>query len=217
MLLTQPCHLTHAIRSNDILGDVTDVHSVTCSDCSLNLLPRTPHHELLLVVIEQLTVSNLQNIRRQIASLCMDYCIGRLASLALKTEMKSEAKKTYKEARKIAKNFLKTDPEDFLLWTKLVKIENLNKNLIECKKITYNGLSMCKKQSDALLMCRTYAELAFEKDPESVKRVLSALADGQNFSSYLQQEKEVSAAILLRASRLLERLCEELGCIYQQV
>ena len=76
---------------------------------------------------------------------------------------------------------------------------------------------MCKNQSDALLLCRSFVELAFNKDGESVKQVVSALANGQNFADYLQRNKEISAATLLLVSRSLERLCEEPGCLYQQV
>ena len=78
-------------------------------------------------------------------------------------------------------------------------------------------MQCAKKQSDALLLCRSFAELAFDKDGELVKRVVSALADSQNFADYLQRNKEISATTLLRVLRSLERLCEELGCLYQQV
>ena len=218
VMLGQPCQLTHALHSCDVFGDISALQPIICSGCKdQGILPRTPHHEFLQEVFEQIATSTFQNIKSEIGALCIGYYIVRLDNLRKLSDSKSEQKKTYKSARKLAKCFLKNSPADFTLWSKLAKVEFFAQNLDECRKITFNALSMCKTQSQALLLCRLFSELVFETDRESVKQVLCALADNRNFSAYLQQNKEISAAVLLRVSRSLERLCEELGCVYQQV
>jgi len=76
---------------------------------------------------------------------------------------------------------------------------------------------MCKSKPDATLLCRGFAENMHDSDPDAVKLVLSALGDDLLFADYLQAKKSVTGVVLLRAARSLERLCEDLSCLYQQV
>ena len=217
VLLSQPCLLTHAFYCNDVLGNVSALQSITCSGCRHHgILPRSPHHELFHSIFEQLATSCPPSIRMQVGSCAIGYYVVRISNLCSKDD-KSELKKTYKEARKLTKSFLKNDPNDFVMWSKLAKVEYLAKNSEECKKITHNALCMCKAQEGALVLCRTYAELECETNRDSVKQVLSAFADNRDFVGYLQKNKIVTAAVVLRATRSMERLCEDLGCVYQQV
>ncbi|CAK8694279.1 unnamed protein product [Clavelina lepadiformis] len=219
LLLNQPCQLTHACQCNDAAGDIAPLSSITCrgGGCCYGVLPRKPHHQLLSLIFEQIaTVCPLQ-IRKEIGPVCLNYFAIRLSIFGTRDKFKQEVKKTGKEARKLAKNILKSDPMNFLLWSKLAEVEYSAGNHDECMKIYHNALCMCKDQSDAFLLCQKYSKLLYKNNPGLVKKVLCALGDGQKFAEYLQQQKDVTGAAQLRASRSMERLCEELGCLYQQV
>ena len=164
MLISQPCHLTHALHSCNVMGDISRMQPITCEACAdHSILPKTLHHKLLQKAFEQLANSNFVNVRSEIGSLCIGYFVVRMSYMQKKSSMKSELKKTYKIARKLAKTFLINNLVDFVLWSKLAKVESLAENYDECKKITFNALAMCKNQSDALLLCRSFVELAFDK------------------------------------------------------
>lgn len=218
LLVSQPCQLTHALQHSDVPGDISPLQKVTCLNCPrCRVIPRSPHHDLLQLVFEQLAPFNLGRIRREVAACCVGYYVVRMSALSVEPEMKSELKKTYKEARKLAKTFLKQDPGDYLVWAKLARIENSAKKVDECEKIFRNSLCMCKERSEALMLTRSYSQLILKQDQDSVKRVLAAFGDDLKFSTYFQNNKDPSAAVLLRANRSLERLCEDLGCLYEQV
>lgn len=212
------CHLTHAQSSQSMPGDISSL--ITSCDpftCTCGLLPREPHHTFLCRVFDQLCKSCPKEITKQVNCLYLDYLKARLTLLRNNRNEKPQLKHSHKEAKKIARSLLQSDPMNFELWHKLAQIEEVAGKHDDCQKIYFNALGMCTSQNDALALCGSYTRLSLDKQQDALKLVLSAMGDNQTFSDYLKSKKPVTAAVVLRASRNLERICEDLSCLYKEV
>ncbi|XP_078491000.1 nuclear exosome regulator NRDE2 [Ciona intestinalis] len=216
-LLSQPCHLTHALHSTGTLGDISQLKFNCGTQCTDTVLPRSPHHELLCLVLEQLCSNCPTDVKKGVAEIGMDYFVIRATELSKCQGKKAELKKTGKEAKKFAKMALKMDPLNFVVWGKLARVEFLTGKADDSLKIYQNSLCTCKQQEDALVLCVSYIESFYDSKPESVKPILAALGDGLNFKEVFQKPEKVTGAMLLRGGRGLERLCEDMACLYPSV
>nr|CAB3264441.1 protein NRDE2 homolog [Phallusia mammillata] len=216
--ISQLCHISHSISSQSLPGDISYLR-LSCDPltCPCGLLPREPHHTFLCKAFDQLRISCPKEVTTPVSCLYLDYLHARLIGLSKNKNYKQQLKHSHKEAKKIARNLLQSDPMNFELWIKFANIEAIAGKHEDCKKVYFNALCMCKSQRDALALCGSYTKLSHEKHSDALCLALGALGDNQAFADYLQSKKGVTSAVVLRATRNLERICEELSCLYKEV